>query len=151
MCLDPYTMIRFRESVEIDSDPERVFIVVSNISTIPEFWHGTRELSGGPDVYRIRFAFPRTGTVRFSMGEGRFETHYLTGPIKGMKVEEVSGEGGRTRLSSTWEVSLSLYLRLFEGRIAEHFRTGTRHALMRIKHECERASAESGVLSPESH
>ncbi|MGC8609636.1 MAG: hypothetical protein ACP5UV_07195 [Thermoplasmata archaeon] len=132
-------MIRFRESVNIRGSAEKVFMAVSDVGRIMEFWHGTRSLARECDHYKIRFAFPSTGRVAFiSHPESKnFETEYLSGPIKGRKIETISQADGYIVLASEWDVNLTPFLRPFEARIGEHFRSGTKSALDRIKIACE--------------
>lgn len=127
-------MIRFIVCKEFKADSQRVWEVVSDVSRVPEFWRGTRELrvrETQKDVFEgeIRFAFPAKGLIRIARDPLKKVVifQYLKGPVKG--TNEVTVRDGE--LCSEWNVGLSFPYRLLEKRIAGHFRKGTENALER--------------------
>ncbi|AWR96743.1 SRPBCC family protein [Acidianus sulfidivorans JP7] len=133
-------MIEFTVNKVFSCDQDLVWKITSDINSIPKYWKGTRELNVkqiSKNVYEgsIRFAFPSTGRVKIIINEAdkTLTFQYLSGPIKGFNVVKVS----KNQISSKWEVSMSLLLKIFEKRNAEHFKLGTEHALERIIEECQ--------------
>lgn len=133
-------MIEFTVSIPFDCDQETVWDIVRDVSSIPKYWQGTRELHVKEvkrGIYEgiIRFAFPSTGNVRITINdEGRTLTfEYLSGPMKGYNIVKVD----KDQIISTWKVSMSGILKLFEGWNLKHFKEGTEHALDRIVKECK--------------
>ncbi len=128
-------MIRFIVCKEFSADPQRVWEVVSDVSRVPEFWRGTRELrvkETQRDVFEgeIRFAFPAKGLIRITRDPVRrsMTFQYLKGPVKGTNEVTVN----ESELCSEWSVSLSFPYSVLEKRIAGHFRKGTENALERV-------------------
>ncbi|ARM75223.1 SRPBCC family protein [Acidianus manzaensis] len=133
-------MIEFTVNRTFNCDQDLIWKITKEINSIPKFWKGTRELnvketSKGTYEGTIRFAFPSTGKVKIIVNDNdkTLTFQYISGPIKGFNIVKVD----KNQISSRWEVSMSLILRLMEKRNAEHFKLGTEHALERIIEECQ--------------
>ncbi|WP_188602709.1 SRPBCC family protein [Vulcanisaeta souniana] len=131
--------IEFTVSREIDpGDLERVWRALSDISSMPRYWRGHREieiLNADNNTYiaRIRFAFPGPS----NRGLARIEVHndgklvlinYVKGPIKGYVMNYISGNS----LISQWNISISPLFLIMKSWIKRHFMSGTSNALARI-------------------
>lgn len=133
-------MIEFTVTKSFNCDPDIIWNIVKDLNSVPNYWKGTRELKVKEiekGIYEgtVRFAFPSTGKIKIVINEQKRTVtfQYLSGTIKGYNFVKVS----RDSLSSRWEVSTLILLKLFEKRISEHFKIGTEHALERIVTECQ--------------
>jgi hypothetical protein len=132
-------MIRFKVSKEIEN-PNVLWEVVKDVSSIPNYWKGIRELRVkeiSPGIYEgeVKFAFPSTSKVRLEIRENERKLlfHFLGGILKGFNEVRV----GERTIESTWEVEMPLYMRPLESRNQEHFRQGTENALERMINEAK--------------
>lgn len=130
-------MISFTICKEL-KDSEKTWKIVKDPYKIPKYWKGTRELNikeveNGLFEGEIRFAFPSSGEVRIIVDENKKSVtiNYLSGPIKG--VHEITVEPNQ--ICSKWNVELSIFLKPFEKKTEEHFKSGTINALERIINE----------------
>ena len=131
-------MIEFEVSKEFSLSPNLVWGVVREVKDYPKYWHGTRELNvkkvkEGVFEGVARLAFPAKVKVRVTIDdrERKLTVEYLEGIMKGFHTVEVLGH----EIKSHWRVSLSPWLRPFEGRVKKHFMAGTNNALERILRE----------------
>ncbi|QKQ99120.1 SRPBCC family protein [Metallosphaera tengchongensis] len=120
---------------------ETVWEVIREVNSMPQYWKGIRELNVRQVSDRtyegaVRFAFPSSSDVRIDLGEFSLTMNFLKGILKGMNRIEVSS----TEVTSHWKVEMPLYMKPFEKRNEEHFRSGTEHALDRILEEAKRRS-----------
>ncbi|MGC9071275.1 MAG: SRPBCC family protein [Acidilobus sp.] len=117
---------------------ESVWPLVRDVSAIPRFWRGHREVrvvsSNGPDheLY-IRFAFPGPGdrgVARAHVDDNTrsLRIEYLREPITGVVIIEVRSE----ELITRWSVRGNGLFRLLEPLMRGHFMKGAREALERI-------------------
>ena len=125
-------MISFTVCKEV-KDKEKVLSIIKDVKRMPEFWKGTRELNVvevGQGVYEgeVKFAFPSKGKVRIEVLENKVVVNYLKGPVIGKHEIYVEGD----KICSSWNVRLSFPFNLREKWTAEHFKSGTVHALERI-------------------
>ncbi len=128
--------IRFKKTIEINSDIEKIWNIISDISKIPEFWHGTREVNKINDnEYMVRFAFPQKGWVSFASSRENYSLteNYLSGPFKGFTKNSIFQKNGKTVLATEWNIKLSPLLALFSPKLTNHFEAGAENALDRIK------------------
>ena len=138
--------MKFVERQEFRGDPARVWERLSNLETIPTYWHGTRELkvaqSGGRVVGDIVFAFGGRGKAEITVDDRRrtLAYNYLEGPFKGTQTVVVKDNV----IQAEWDVTFKGAYRVLGPLNASHFRSGTRHALMRL---CEGQTAESEAPS----
>ncbi len=126
-------MIEFVVSKEIE-DPDKVWQIVKDVNSIPEFWRGISRL----DVKRVgdhyegvvRFAFPSTSQVRITVDEASktLRVEFLKGIIVGFNEVKVTEK----EIISHWRVKTSPLIRFLDRRNYEHFKLGAEHALERI-------------------
>ncbi len=134
--------MRFLERREFNGDPGQVWARVSNLETIPTYWHGTKEFrvkkSGEKTSADITFAFGGKGKAEVFLDEkGRTLTiSYVEGPFRGRQTVAVTDNA----VEAEWDVAFKKVFRLLGPWNASHFRSGTGNALKRL---CE-GSAESG-------
>ena len=140
--------MRFTERREFEGDPAEIWARVSNLQTIPAYWHGTREFNvksaGGKMTADVVFAFGGKGRAEVSVeGRGRVLTiDYVGGPFKGKQTVTVTNRA----VEAEWNVAFKGVYRLMGPWNASHFRSGTRNALKRI---CTGSSGEaSGRVLP---
>jgi len=107
---------------------------VSDLASIPLYWHGTREFRVGEDAGRktadVVFAFGGRGSALVTLDEeGRTLTiEYVRGPFRGRQTVTVKdGE-----VVAAWDVSFNGVYRVLGPLNESHFRGGTRNALKRI-------------------
>ncbi len=128
--------IRFKKSIEVNSDINKIWNIISDINKIPEFWHGTREIKKINDnEYIVRFAFPQRGRVSFASSKKDYSLteNYLSGPFKGFTKNSLFNKDDKTVLTTEWNIKLSPLLALFSFRLTMHFEAGAENALDRIK------------------
>ncbi|GAB6944923.1 SRPBCC family protein [Vulcanisaeta sp. JCM 14467] len=131
--------IEFTARREVNpGDLEKVWQVLSDISNMPRYWRGHREveiLSRDDDAYivRIRFAFPGLN----NRGVAKIEVHgkekavvinYVEGPIKGYVKNYISNNV----LISQWNVRITPFFLIIKPWIKRHFMSGAGNALARI-------------------
>jgi ribosome-associated toxin RatA of RatAB toxin-antitoxin module len=122
-------------SQEFKGEPEEVWVRLSDVEKIPEFWHGTKALKvvereEGKVVADARFAFGGSGRVEIS-ADASSKTllqRFLSGPFTGTQTVRVVGN----RLEASWDIEFHGLFRIGSGRTAGHFRSGTVHALERL-------------------
>jgi ribosome-associated toxin RatA of RatAB toxin-antitoxin module len=131
--------VLIQERVEFEGDPEVVWARLSDIESIPDFWHGTRAIEiisreehGDVEAARarVKFAFGGSGEVEIIADRATrtLTSDYVSGPFKGTQVVRVVGNA----LEARWEVSFTGIFRLTSGWTGGHFKTGTVHALERL-------------------
>lgn len=126
--------MRFLERQEFTRDSSGVWSRLSNIESIPTYWHGTRELtasqSGAKITADVVFAFGGKGKAVIMVDEaGRTLTlDYFEGPFKGRQTVAVKGNA----VEAEWNVAFNGIYRLLGPLNASHFRSGTRNALRRL-------------------
>lgn len=109
---------------------------VSDIGSMPHYWHGHKsiELSGITDgrcEVLIRFAFGGRGRASVEIDDRNMEVRltYSSGPFTGLQTVRV-GDG---ELTASWDIAFRGIYRLVAAFGVEHFRTGTAHALERLR------------------
>jgi len=133
--------VKFVETREFSIDPDEVWGRLSNLQTIPAYWHGTREFtattSGESITADITFAFGGKGKAQLTVdNQGRTLTFdYLEGPFKGIQRVVVK----ENTIEAEWDVTFKGAYKVLGPWNASHFRSGTRHALTRL---CEGLTAE---------
>ncbi|WP_061951074.1 hypothetical protein [Acidiplasma cupricumulans] len=78
--------LKFARSIEINSKPDVIYKVITDIPRIPDFWHGTREINKiGENRYDVKFAFPSraVSTFEFDRNSFIFIQNYIKGPFTG--------------------------------------------------------------------
>jgi hypothetical protein len=132
--------MRFVERQEFSGDPADVWSRLSNLRTIPTYWHGTKAFtpteSGGKVVADVVFAFGGKGRAEVTVDEGEktFVLDYVAGPFRGRQRTTVKGNA----IETEWDVNFKGAYRVLGPLNSSHFRSGTRNALMRL---CEETAA----------
>jgi hypothetical protein len=135
------------ERVEFQGDPTIIWGRLSDISRIPEFWHGTKSLQvlgrdtttlvdGGEGTgkqsvrARAKFAFGGSGEVVITADASTMTltSDYVSGPFKGVQVVRVAGNA----IEAKWDVNFTGLFKLTSSWTGGHFKTGTHHALERL-------------------
>ena len=138
--------MKFIERREFTVDPNEVWGRLSNIQTIPKYWHGTREFtattSGGRITADIVFAFGGKGKAEVIVdNQGMTLTFdYLNGPFKGTQKVVVK----ENAIEAEWDVTFKGAYKVLGPWNASHFRSGTKHALTRL---CEGLTAPAEAPS----
>lgn len=131
--------MEFSVKSKCNSDPKRILEIMGEAMKLPEYWHGMREITKNGNFYSVRFQFPGTSTMEYLCDKETMTCTemYLKGPFTGSKTVSVYEEGSQAYIEATWNIKLSLTLRIMEKRLQKHFTEGSKNALMRI---CEAAS-----------
>ena len=138
-------MARIEVQVEINAPVDKVWNIVSDIDNEPKFWKGTKEIKNiskeGNVVNReITIAFRDQKClqeVRLEPKE-KIEAKFTKGIIDGEKIISLIPEGGKTTLSTVWDIKLTGMMGMFTGMIKKHIKSGTEQAMQSIKEEIER-------------
>ena len=135
--------MKFSEKREFGADPAEVWGRLSNLETVPLYWHGTKQFaaskSAGKIVADVVFAFGGKGKAEVIVDASSmtFTLDYIEGPFKGKQTVTVK-DGA---IEADWNVDFRGVYRVLGPWNASHFRSGTRNALARL---CE------GVATPAS-
>ncbi len=131
------------ERLAIEGDPTEVWERLSDVGRIPEFWRGTRSLevlgrktdAEGREVVkaRVRFAFGGAGEAEITVDGAKRTVSwaYHSGPFKGTQTASVVGRA----LEARWDIRFNGLYKLTTSWTAGHFRSGTVHALERLRGE----------------
>jgi len=132
-------------SIEINSAPEKVWEVVSDIDNEPKFWKGTKEVrniskKGNVVIREIIIAFRDQKCLQEVTlhPKEKIVAEFTKGIINGSKTVNLSAHGDKTLLDVKWDVQLSGLMGMFTGMIKKHIKSGTDLALQSIKEELER-------------
>ena len=126
--------MRFTERCGFKGDPAEVWARVSNLQTIPTYWHGTREFkitaTGAKTSADVVFAFGGKGKAEAAVDEkGKTLTiEYVDGPFRGRQTVNVT-DGA---VQAEWDVAFKGAYKVIGPLNTSHFRSGTRHTLQRI-------------------
>ncbi len=124
-------------SLDFEGDSEVVWKRVSDVERIPEYWHGTKSLKvletidGTKLITAAKFAFGGTGKVRIT-SDAATKTlllEYLSGPFTGSQTVRITGK----KLEAKWDITFHGIFKIGSGRTAGHFKSGTVHALERLR------------------
>ena len=132
-------------SIEINSAPEKVWEVVSDIDNEPKFWRGTKKVrniskEGNIVIREIIIAFRDQKCLQEVTlhPKEKIVAVFTKGIINGSKTIKLSPHGDKTLLDVKWDVQLSGLMGMFTGMIKKHIKSGTDLALQSIKEELER-------------
>jgi hypothetical protein len=124
-------------SLDFEGDPEVVWKRISDVEKIPEYWHGTKSLEvlekidGTKVMAAAKFAFGGSGKVRITTDAAArtLLLEYLSGPFTGTQTVRIVAK----RLEAEWDIAFHGIFKIGSGRTAGHFRSGTVHALERLR------------------
>lgn len=138
-------MATIEVEIEINSTIDKVWEVVSDIDNEPKFWRGTKEVKNiskeGNTVNReITIAFRDQKCLQQVKiyPKERIEARFTKGIIEGKKTVSVTAKGGKTMLSTHWDIKLTGVMGMFTSMIKNHIKSGTEQAMQSIKEEIER-------------
>jgi ribosome-associated toxin RatA of RatAB toxin-antitoxin module len=127
--------MRFREELSLTADEDAVWKRVSDVTSIPSYWHGTKSLEiigtrGSEISAQVQFAFGGRGIATINVDEPNrtLIIDYTSGPFTG--IQKVSVGGGV--ISAVWDVRFRGAYRLLSRWNEGHFRSGTKNALLRL-------------------
>jgi polyketide cyclase/dehydrase/lipid transport protein len=138
--------VRFVERLEFSADPNEVWERLSNLQTVPTYWHGTREFSpttsGGRITADVVFAFGGKGKAEVIVDnqERTLAFEYLAGPFEGIQKVVVK----KNAIEAEWDVAFKGAYKVLGPWNVSHFRSGTKHALERL---CEGLTAAAPSVS----
>jgi hypothetical protein len=132
--------VKFTVSAHTTASCEDVIDVLSEWKSLPEYWHGMREISqsnGG--MFKVRFAFPGEGKMSyFCDQESMYCTeNYHSGPFTGFKKIQIYENNNGSTITVKWDIHLSFRLLILKRFLTRHFQQGTENALSRIILEAE--------------
>lgn len=124
-------------SLDFEGDPEAVWKRLSDVERIPEYWRGTKSLTvlekidGTKLIAASKFAFGGTGKVGITTDDANktLLMEYLSGPFTGTQTVKIVGK----RLEARWDITFHGIFKIGSGRTAGHFKSGTVHALERLR------------------
>lgn len=137
-------MARIEASVEVSAPRKRVWGIISDLDSEPQFWRGTKSVrnvsgDGGRIIREVTIAFRDQKCMQevFVEPPGRIRAVFTEGVLDGTKVLEVEERGAGSLLSARWDVRLTGLLSPFSAAISGHIRSGTAQALEAIKARAE--------------
>jgi len=132
-------------SIEINSTPEKVWEVVSDVDNEPKFWKGTKEVRNiskdGNIVNReiiIAFRDQKCLQKVTLYPKEKIVALFTKGIINGSKTIRLHPQENQTLLEVKWDIQLSGLMNMFTGMIKKHIKSGTDLALQSIKEELEK-------------
>jgi hypothetical protein len=133
---EPFSLL-IETRLAFDGDPEVIWRRVSDVKSIPDYWHGTKSLAIGENVEgkkliaSARFAFGGSGKVEITTDDATrtLLLRYVSGPFTGTQTVRV----GEKELEAKWDIEFHGIFRIASGRTAGHFKSGTVHALERLR------------------
>ena len=138
-------LVKIKESIEANADADRVWSVVSDLDSEPDFWWGTksaRNISREGNILNREIVqnfgdHVISQKVTFRPKE-EIEVQYLKGVTEGtklLKIEKLSNN--RQLVTAAWDIHFHGIYALTTFFVARHVRKGTVDALGRIKQACE--------------
>lgn len=121
--------------LSLTEDSSLVWRRVSDLDSIPRYWHGTRRfqvVERGSDWAKanVVFAFGGAGKVEAHVDTDSktLQIRYYDGVVKGTQVVKVR----KDEIQVEWNVEFTGVYRLLQPFIKGHFRSGSAHALERL-------------------
>ncbi|MGY5139809.1 MAG: type II toxin-antitoxin system RatA family toxin [Candidatus Nitrosopumilus sp. Bin_571-38] len=137
-------MATIEVEIEINSTIDKVWEIVSDIDNEPKFWKGTKEVKNiskeGNTVNReITIAFRDQKCLQQVKiyPKEKIESKFTKGIIEGEKIISITSKGGKTILSTYWDIKLTGMMGMFTNMIKKHIKSGTKQAMQSIKEEIE--------------
>lgn len=133
-------MVEINASRQVPAPLERIWDIISNADSEPRYW---RDLHAIYDIDRNGSIIEREVTVDFRNVKGRqfvelnpkksIEIKLIEGPIRGRRIITLTPSSNETtRITVSWDVTLSGVPLLFRGIARERIAEGTEEALDRI-------------------
>lgn len=140
-----FFMVQIQASVEIDASVDKIWSIVSDLDSEPNFWKGTKEVrniskDGNTVTREVTIAFKDSKcmqTVTLYPKE-KIQIQFTKGIIEGTKILTLSQIGNKTRLDVLWDMKLAGMMGMFTGMIKKHIQSGSEQALESIKQEAQR-------------
>ena len=137
-------MATIEVEIEINSTIDKVWEIVSDIDNEPKFWKGTKEVKNiskeGNTVNReitISFRDQKCLQQVKIYPKEKIESKFTKGIIEGEKIISITSKGGKTILSTYWDIKLTGMMGMFTNMIKKHIKSGTKQAMQSIKEEIE--------------
>jgi carbon monoxide dehydrogenase subunit G len=137
-------MATIEVEIEINSTIDKVWEIVSDIDNEPKFWKGTKEVKNiskeGNTINReITIAFRDQKCLQQVKiyPKEKIESKFTKGIIEGEKIISITSKGGKTILSTYWDIKLTGMMGMFTNMIKKHIKSGTKQAMQSIKEEIE--------------
>ena len=137
-------MTEINASVIINSNIDKVWDIISDINSEPEFWKGTKSIrnisqDGNTTKREITIAFKDKKCLQdvTLYPKEKVEAVFTKGIINGRKTVTVKQTDNGCKLEANWDIKLSGMMGMFTGMIKKHIQSGTEQALIEIKREVE--------------
>ena len=134
-------MISINISKEMESSPEQVWNIVSDVDREPEFWHGIKSIK--KNISKKDNVIEREVVIAFRNSICReivtldpkksVNIKITDGPMKGTKNIIINPiADNKTRVDVQWDIKVKGFFGMFIGIIKKHISEGTEDALERI-------------------
>ena len=137
-------MTEINASVIINSNIDKVWDIISDINSEPEFWKGTKSIrnisqEGNTTKREITIAFKDKKCLQdvTLYPKEKVEAVFTKGIINGRKTITIQEINDGYELEAVWDIKLSGMMGMFTGMIKKHIQSGTEQALTEIKREVE--------------
>ena len=137
-------MTEINASVIINSNIDKVWDIISDINSEPEFWKGTKSIrnisqEGNTTKREITIAFKDKKCLQdvTLYPKEKVEAVFTKGIINGRKTVTVQQTDNGCKLEANWDIKLSGMMGMCTGMIKKHIQSGTEQALIEIKREVE--------------
>ena len=137
-------MTEINASVIINSNIDKIWDIISDINSEPEFWKGTKSIrnisqEGNTTKREITIAFKDKKCLQdvTLYPKEKVEAVFTKGIINGRKTVTVRQTDNGCKLEANWDIKLSGMMGMFTGMIKKHIQSGTEQALIEIKREVE--------------
>ena len=137
-------MVEIKASVIVNSTPDQIWDVISDINNEPEFWKGTKSIrnisqEGNTTKREVTIAFKDKKCLQdvTLYPKEKVEAIFTKGIITGRKTVTIQQADDGYELKALWDIKLSGMMGMFTGMIKKHIQSGTEQALAEIKREVE--------------
>ena len=138
-------MATIEVKIEINSNSDNVWDIISDVDNEPKFWKGTKQVKNiskeGNIINReITIAFRDQKCLQEVTLEPKkqIKAKFTKGILNGEKIMTITPKGEKTILDTVWDIKLTGMMSMFTGMIKKHIKSGTEQAMKSIKEEIER-------------
>ena len=133
-------MIAIQVSRELAAPLVKVWEIVADVDSEPEFWYGTKSIKNTKKIGKI---IEREVVISFRNSickeivtldpKKSVKISIIDGPMKGTKNIMINDVGNnKTRIDVEWDIKLAGFLGMFTRMVKKHISEGTEEALERI-------------------
>ena len=132
-------MVTIQASTEVSAPLDKVWGIVSDLDSEPQYWRGTKSvknISKNNDIVEREVVIVFKDSVCKETvtlePQKAIKITITDGPMRGTKTISLNPSGTKTRIDVVWDIRLAGFLGMFNGMVKKHIAEGTQQALERI-------------------